>query len=120
MGVRLLKVLNLPVTKEPRPYIVWHAIDRKAVLGATLIGNRMVIASLFWDADRFVCKANRVGLTFDIVKDLVQLLLYSDDWRTRLSSEHTELAYGVKQKLERLITFWERNGYHRGMLSEII
>ena len=120
MGVQLLRVLNLPVTKERRPYIVWHAIDRKTVLGATLVGNKLMIASLFWDAEKFVCKARRVGLTFDIVKDLVQLLLYSDNWKTRISPKHTELAYGVKQKLEKLMTFWERNGYHDGWLSEIV
>ena len=120
MGVELLKVLNLPVTIEPRPYIVWHAIDRKELLGATLIGNKMVVASLIWDADRFVCKAKRVGLTFEIVKDLVQLLLLSEEWRTKISPKHAELALGVKGKLDNLIAFWQRNGYNDGWLSELI
>ena len=120
MGVKLLNVLTLPVTKESRPYIVWHAMDRNVIFGATLIDNKMVIATIIWDVEKYICKARRVGLTFEIVKDLVQLLLFSDNWRKKISPKHTDLAHGLKQKLENLITFWEKNGYHDGWLSEIL
>lgn len=120
MGVKLLNVLTLPVPKEARPYIVWHAIDRNAIFGVSIVDNKMVIATIIWDIEKYVCKARRVGLTFEIVRDLVQLLLFSDNWRSKVSSKHTDLAHGIRQKLENLIAFWEKNGYHDGWLSEIL
>ena len=56
MGVKLLNVLTLPVTKESKPYIVWHAMDRNVIFGATLIDNKMVIATIIWDVENTSAK----------------------------------------------------------------
>ncbi len=120
MRARILPVLNLSVTSES-PYILWYTRDRDTVLAATLQHNKLAIAALRWDRARCACDTRRVKLTFDIVKDLVELLLFSDEWRSKLTSrKHTELADSIIRKLNQLILYWKRNDYDRGWLSELL
>ena len=109
-----------------QPFIVWRNNSKRDYVFAVTLdeAQRFVVARVFLnesiESRHPSSLVSIVPLTFEVVLNLIQLLLFSERWRESISShKHTKLVDSIKQKLHHLLLFWQRHNFHQGWLSEI-
>ena len=128
----LIGETQLAIAHSYQPFIAWRTESERR---ENCSASASAFAVTLDDAQRFIvtrvslCRPNGFGrqrslrivpLTFEIVKHLIELLLFSEKWKESISSRlHTALVANIKNKLHHLLLFWQRHNFHLGWLSEI-
>lgn len=128
----LIAETQLAIAHSYQPFVAWRTeSEHRENCSASAFAVTLDDAQRFIVTRVSLCRPNGfrrrpslqysiIPLTFEIVKHLIELLLFSEKWKESISSHmHTALVANIKNKLHHLLLFWQRHNFHQGWLSEI-